>query len=79
MPSIFEEGLDEEALKKQTGGEKVKEVTFCGLQRQWYEEGLKVHQQKYIQSIIKKNGLEDCNPATTILPTDEFHEDQDEE
>ena len=66
-------------MKKQTGGEKVKEVTFCGLQLQWYEEGLRVHQQKYIQSILRKNDLNDCNPAATILPTDEFHEDQDEE
>ena len=38
---------------------------------------MKVHQEKYIQSVLRKNGLEDCNPATSILP-DEFHEDEDE-
>ena len=71
--------MDEEALKKATGGEKVGEVTFCGLQLRWYEEGLKFHQKKYIRRVFSKNGLEDCNRAATILPNDEFHEDQDEE
>ena len=64
---------DEEALKKITRGDQVNEIT-CGLQMSWYEEGLKVHQKKYIQSVLKKNGMEDCNPTATILPVNEFQD-----
>ena len=66
LPSMFEKEVDEEAVKKITGGEKVEEITFCGLQLRWYDEGLKVHQEKYIQSVLRKNGIENCKPATTI-------------
>ena len=79
LKSIFEDPVDEEGLRKLTGGEMKEEITFCGLQMRWYEEGLRIHQQKYIQSILKKTGLESCNTAATILPVNAFHDDGDEE
>jgi hypothetical protein len=38
-----------------------------GLQVEHYGEGIFVHQSSYLQNILKKYGMENCNPIATPL------------
>jgi hypothetical protein len=38
-----------------------------GLQVEHYDEGIFVHQSTYLQNILKKHGMENCNPIATPL------------
>jgi len=43
---------------------------FLGLQIQQTDEGIMIHQQKYIKELIKKFGMQDANPMDTPMVTD---------
>ncbi|XP_074301634.1 uncharacterized protein LOC141633036 [Silene latifolia] len=43
---------------------------FLGLQIQQTDEGIMIHQQKYIKELIKKFGMQDANPLDTPMVTD---------
>ncbi|XP_074315402.1 uncharacterized protein LOC141651597 [Silene latifolia] len=43
---------------------------FIGLQIQQTDEGIMIHQQKYIKELIKKFGMQDANPMDTPMVTD---------
>src|SRR5436189_4769399 len=43
---------------------------FLGMEIEYGDDGsIKIHQDRYIQSLLRCHGMEDCNPVTTPLDT----------
>ena len=43
---------------------------FLGMEIEYGDNGsIKIHQEQYIQGLLKRHGMRDCNPVTTPLDT----------
>ena len=52
------------------------EVTFCGYQIQKTETGFALHQQKYVQEVLQKHGIQ-CSESVPCLKISDGPEEQD--